>query len=217
MSQTANYAATPVFGAATTITADTSYSAPTLATEGIVYTAPAEGARIDNISGVSQGTSTAGLARLWVAEGCAGRGVLSISSSGTTATMTTTDSHGLVTGDLVTLQKVFPIGFNVKDAPVTVISGTIFSFPIPNLSNVPALTVGSYSASPAVPVQSLLAEIPIVAIIGSGTNRAFRFSFDSQRDTDFLPLLLPPGHSLRVTVSVSQTHALRVVARGGSF
>lgn len=217
MSQTANYVAAALLGAGSTTTADTSYTQPTAGTVGIVCTAPSTGARIDNISGITLGTSVAGLARLWSCEGRAGKTVLSISSSGTTATCTTTTPHGLVTGELVTFQGAFPIGFNVVGVAITVTSTTAFTFTIPSLSNASAIELGEFSVTPATPVYNLLQEIPIIAVTGSTTLKAHQFAFDSQRDSDFLPLVLPAGHSLRVTVSTTQTNALRVTARGGSF
>lgn len=217
MSSTANYAATPLIGAGSTTTADTSYTAPANATVAVLANAPSGGARIDNIDAVTQGTSVAGLARLWTCDGTPGAVISSITSVTTTATVVTATSHGLITGDLVSVWGAFPIEFNVNGAAVTVISATSFSYTIVTAASVPALTVGAYSSTRVAPVYKLLAELPIIAVTGSATAKAFGFSLDSQSNSDFMPINLPPGYSLRMTVTTTQTNALRAVARGGSF
>lgn len=217
MSSTANYAATPIIDAGSTTTADTSYSAPDNATVGVLVTAPSGGARIDNIDAICQGTSVAGLARLWACDGTPGVTISSITSSGTTATVTTAVVHGLVTGDLISLWGAFPIEYNVKSVAVTVLSTTTFTYTIVTTGSVAAQTVGAFSSTRAAAVYKLLAELPVIAVVGSATNRAFGFSLDSQSNSDFMPIHLPPGYSLRMTVTTTQTNALRAVARGGSF
>lgn len=217
MSSTANYAATPIIGAGSTTTADASYSQPTNGTVGVLVTAPSTGARIDNIDALTQGTSVAGLARLFVCDGTPGATISSITSATTTATVTTAAAHNLITGDLVTHFGAFPIEYNVSSVAITVLSATTYTYTMVSASSVSASTVGAYSATRASPVYKLLAEIPIIAVVGSTTNRAFAFSLDSQSNSDFMPIVLPAGYSLRMTVSVTQTNALRAVARGGSF
>lgn len=217
MSSTANYAATPLIGAGSTTTADASYSQPTNATVGVLVTAPSTGARIDNIDAVTQGTSVAGLARLFVCDGTPGVSITSITSATVTATVTTATPHNLITGDLVSHFGAYPIEYNVSSVAVTVLSATTYSYTMVSAGSVSASTVGAYSSTRAAPVYKLIAELPIVAVVGSTTNRAFAFSLDSQSNSDFMPINLPPGYSLRMTVSVTQTNALRAVARGGSF
>ena len=217
MSTTANYAATPIIGAGGVSVADVSYSQPTNSTVAVLVTAPSTGARIDNIDGVTQGTSVAGLARLFTCDGTPGQTISGITSATVTATVTTLLPHGLITGDLVTHFDAFPIEYNVPSVAVTVLSATTYTYPIVSAGSIAASVVGAYSSTRASPVYKLLAELPIIAVVGSSTNRAFCFSLDSQSNSDFMPIILPPGHSLRMTVSTAQTNILRAVARGGRF
>ncbi len=67
MSTTAQYATTPVFGAALLTTADTSLTAPT--TVGTVITAGASGTRIDFIDIQGVATTVAGIVNLFIYNG----------------------------------------------------------------------------------------------------------------------------------------------------
>jgi hypothetical protein len=67
MSTTAQYSATPVFGAALLTTADTSLTAPT--TVGTVITAGASGTRIDFIEIQGVATTVAGIVNLFIYNG----------------------------------------------------------------------------------------------------------------------------------------------------
>ena len=67
MSATAQYATTPVFGAALLTTADTSLTAPT--TIGTVITAGASGTRIDFIEIQGVATTVAGIVNLFIYDG----------------------------------------------------------------------------------------------------------------------------------------------------
>lgn len=67
MSTTAQYSATPVFGAALLTTADTSLTAPT--TVGTVLTAGASGTRIDFIEVMGVATTVAGIVNLFIYDG----------------------------------------------------------------------------------------------------------------------------------------------------
>jgi len=67
MSTTAQYATTPVFGAALLTTADTSLTAPT--TIGTVITAGASGTRIDFIEIQGVATTVAGIVNLFIYNG----------------------------------------------------------------------------------------------------------------------------------------------------
>lgn len=211
------YAATPLVQSGTTTTADASYTAPTNATVGVIAVAPSTGARIDNIDMTCLGTSVAGLARLWTCDGTPGPVISSITSVTTTATVNTATNHNLITGDLISLSGAFPVEYNVRAVAVTVVSATSFTYTIVSTGSVAALAVGEFSSTHTAPVYHLLAELPIIAVVGSSTVRAFSTSLDSQSNSDFMPIHLPGGHSLRLTVSTTQTNALRAVARGGSF
>lgn len=67
MSTTAQYATTPVFGAALLTTADTSLTAPT--TIGTILTAGASGTRIDFIEVIGVATTVAGIVNLFIYDG----------------------------------------------------------------------------------------------------------------------------------------------------
>jgi hypothetical protein len=67
MSTTAQYATTPVFGAALLTTADTSLTAPT--TVGTVLTAGASGTRIDFIEVIGVATTVSGIVNLFIYDG----------------------------------------------------------------------------------------------------------------------------------------------------
>jgi hypothetical protein len=67
MSATAQYASTPVFGAALLTTADTSLAAPT--TVGTVLTAGASGTRIDFIEVMGVATTVSGIVNLFIYDG----------------------------------------------------------------------------------------------------------------------------------------------------
>jgi len=67
MSTTAQYASTPVFGAALLTTADTSLTAPT--NVGTVLTAGASGSRIDFIEVIGVDTTVSGIVNLFIYDG----------------------------------------------------------------------------------------------------------------------------------------------------
>lgn len=220
MSATAQYAGIPFTSSGSVTTADTSYTAPT--TVGVIAVgkysnATSQGTRIDNIDNICQGTSVAGLHRLWLCEGTPGPTISSITFSTTTATVTTATAHGLSTGALVTVQDAYPVDYNVKNAVITVTGTTTFTYTMATTPTVNATSVGQFSSTPSTPVYHLLKETPITAITGSTTLNAFQYSLSSATNPELLPLILPAGWSLRTTVSVTQTNAIQTTARGGSF
>lgn len=218
MASTPQYAGTPFVQSGITIAADASLSAPAINAVGIIATAPAGGARIDNIDILSQGTSVAGILRLWICEGDIGVVITSITSASTTATVTTAETHGLVTGNLVTIWGAFPVEYNIKTVSITVVSPTVFTYVIPvGTGNVAAKRVGYYSSTNTNPVYSLIREVPIQAAVAAAGTAAWTASLSSMCNAELLPIVLPAGHSLRASVSVTQTSAIRLVARGGTF
>ena len=217
MTTTAQYASSPQIGSGSTTTADTSYTAPTTATVGVIVQDVKAGTRIDQLDNVSLGTSVAALHRLWLCEGNISPVISSITSSTTTATLTTATNHNLITGDLITLRGAFPVEYNVTLAAVTVTNATVFTFTIVSTAGVAARDVGAYSSTHTAPVYHLIREFPITAITGSTTANAFAYYLNSAQNADFMPIIIPPGWSLRTTVSVTQTNALLTNARGGSF
>lgn len=158
--------------------------------------------------------------RLFICEGDAGVAISSITSSSTTATVTTATTHGLVTGDTVTIQGCMPTEFNVKTASVTVISTTTFSYAITNISGVAANKVGYYSSTRAATSAqySLLKEITFAVVTPSATVPAYNLQLSSALNPELLPIILPAGYSLRTTVSTTQTGAgINTTAIGGDF
>lgn len=219
MTTTAQYASVPAIGSGTSTTADTSYTQPTNTTVGVIFTAKSSGGRIDQLDFITLGTSVAGICRLWFCEGTPGAAITSITFVGTTATVTTTASHGLSTGALITSQFAFPVDYNVKNTAITVTGLTTFTYTMGSTPTVNASTLGEYSSTPATPVYHLInREIPISAVTGSTTAVAFTApSLSSAMNADIMPIVLPGGWSLRHTVTVTQTNALEVNARGGQF
>ncbi|MGB4498536.1 MAG: hypothetical protein WBI40_07545 [Methylococcaceae bacterium] len=217
MASTAQYASIAVIGAGKTTTADTSYTAPTTATVGVIAAATTTDLRIDNIDSVCEGTSVAGLHRLWLCEGEPSPTIQSITSATTTATCTTSSAHNLITGDLITLRDAFPVAYNVTNASVTVTSSTSFTFAITSTGSIPARDVGAYSSTNVAPIYHLFKETAIAAITGNATTQAFNYSLSSFTNQNFLPIVLPAGWSLRSTVSATQTNAIKTTARGGKM
>lgn len=67
MATTAQYATTPKIGAAAMTTGDTSRTSPT--TVATVFTAGSSGSRIDKLTFIGTGTTTATMARWWIYTG----------------------------------------------------------------------------------------------------------------------------------------------------
>jgi len=218
MSTSANYAATPKIGSGMTLTADASTTAPSNTTVGVVYAdTSTTGSRVDNLDSICLGTSVAGLLRVFLCEGTPGATIASITSSTTTATATTSGNHNLVTGDLVTIRGAYPVEYNVSSVAVTVTGATTFTFTIVSTANVAASTLGSYSATRAAAIYHLLWEEPIFAIVGSNTVPSWKSNKNTVVNHELFPIVVPPGWSVRTTVSVTQTTAIKSIARGGAF
>ena len=219
-SASAIYTAAPKIDNAVATNADASLIQPTIANTGVVFTAGLNGSRIDSILASAIGTTVAGQLRLFVCKGDAGVEITSITSSTTTATVTTDVPHGLISGDTVTIQGAFPVEFNVKTATVTVATPTTFTYAIANISGVSARDVGYYTSTRvATSAQySLLREITLTAVTPSATTAALNFQMSSATNPDLLPIILPAGYSLRTTVSTTQTSSgINVTAIGGDF
>lgn len=218
MTTSAQYASIATIQSGITTTADISYTAPTTATVGVIATATGGTAyRIDQLTNINTGTSVAGLHRLWICEGNVGPTISSITSATTTATLTTASVHNLITGDLITIRDSFPVEYNVTNVSVTVTSTTAFTFTIVSTGSIAARDVGTYTSTHVAPVYHLLRETPITAITGSTTAAANAYSLNSAINADLMPIVLPPGYSLRTTVSVTQTNGIKTTAFGGRF
>jgi hypothetical protein len=220
MASSAQYVASPKIDNAVVTTADTSRTQPTIANTGVVFTAGANGSRIDQINLTGVGTTVASQLRLFVCKGDFGKTISSITSSTTTATVTTAAAHGLITGDTVTIQGCMPSEFNVKAASITVTSTTTFTYTITSVSSVSATNIGYYSSTRVATAAqySLLKETPVTAITPSATISTFNATLCSQYNPESFPIILPAGYSLRATVNDTQTSSgINVVAFGGDF
>ena len=218
MALSAQYVGTPKIDGAIATTADTSRTLPTLANVATVFTAGALGARIDTLNLTGVGTTVTSQLRLWVVKGDKGMAISSLTSSTTVATCTTATAHGLVTGDLVTVQGAFPIEYNVKSTAVVVSSPTVFSYAITSIGSIAATTLGYYSTTRATPSYILLREYAVSAITPSASVSSYSYPLSSQYNADLLPIILPAGYSLRATVNDTQTSSgVNVTAFGGDF
>jgi hypothetical protein len=199
MSSSAQYASTVKTGMTSISTANTNRDGT--GTLGVVFTAGAAGARIDKINTQASGTTTAGIVRYYLTKGRPGVTITSITFSTTTATVTTAASHGLSTGNLITLQGALPDDYNVTGVAIAVSSTTVFTYTMATTPTVNATTVGYYSTTPAVPVTEMWREVLVTAITASGTVSAFSntMSSTSGLDQGYLPLELQPGYSLRAS------------------
>lgn len=215
MTTTAQYASIPLIGSGQVSTADTSYTAPT--NVAVICIAGVNGCRIDQIDNITQGTSVAGIHRLWLCEGTQGVTISSITFSTTTATVTTSSNHGLSTGAMVSVFGALPVDYNVKNVAITVTSTTVFTYTMSTTPTTNATTVGQYASTPATAIYHLLQETTITAITGSTIVQAFNYSLSTKSGSVVMPIVLPPGWSLRTSVTVAQTNALQTNARGGQF
>jgi hypothetical protein len=199
MATSAQYASTVKTGMTSISTANTNRDGT--GTLGVVYTAGAGGARLDSVNTQASGTTTAGIVRYYLTKGRPGATISSITFSSTTATVTTATSHGLSTGNLVTLQTALPDDYNVTGVAITVTSTTTFTYTMATTPTVNATSVGYYSTTPATPVTELWREVLVTAITASGTVAAFSntMASNSSADRGYLPLELQPGYSLRAS------------------
>ena len=141
-----------------------------------------------------------------------------MTSATTTATVTTATAHGLITGDLVTVQGCTPIEYNVKATSITVTSATAFTYTITSVSGVAANTIGYYSSTHVAPQYEFIKDIPITAVTPSTTVSRFNSTLCSKINVDFLPLIVPAGWSLRATVNATQTsNGIGVTVFAGDF
>lgn len=220
MAATAQYSAVPKADNALVLTADASLTQPTLANVGVVFTAGNSGSRIDTLLFSAVSTTVAGQLRLFITKGIVGKTITSITSATTTATVTTATAHGLVTGDLITMQGCTPFEFNVKATAITVLSTTTFTYQIVSVAGLAADSIGYYSSTRADASikNSILKEITFAAITPSATTPNYNYQMSSFLNPEMLPILLPPGYSLRASVSTTQTSSgINVTAIGGDF
>ena len=114
MSTTAQYASTPVFGAALLTTADTSLTAPT--TVGTVLTAGASGTRIDFIEVMGVATTVSGIVNLFIYDGTTYNlwqqiPIVAVTSSTTATSFTSTISTNNTPNNL---PMIIPTGYSLR-------------------------------------------------------------------------------------------------------
>lgn len=216
MAATAQYAATPKIDNAIATVAESSFSAPTNAV--CPFVSGNSGARVDDLNITATGTSVASQLRIYVANGYAGKTIFGISSTTTTATITTETAHGLKIGDLITVQNAFPSVYNAKNVAVTSIpSATTFTYAISSFTG-SAVSVGEYTSTDATPTYTFLKDIPISAVTPSNSVSAFNTTLCSKYNPEILPIILPAGYSIRTAISVAQTSGgINTTAKGGKF
>jgi len=219
MTTTANYASIPKTGAVTVSTANTARDGS--GTLGVIATATAtaaSGTRYDKIVTQATGTTTAGMMRFYITKGVPGIAITSITFVGTTATVTTSASHGRTTGDKITLQGAFPDNYNVTDTAITVTGATTFTYTMGTAPTINASTLGSYSSTTASPTSYLWREVPVTAITPSGSVQAFTntMSSTSSADQGYLPLILQAGYSLRCAPNNAETFNV-IALNSGDF
>ena len=105
----------------------------------------------------------------------------------------------------------------MKNVAITVTGLTTFTYTMSTTPTINASTVGAYSSTPATAVYHLIREFPINAITGSTTINAQSQQQSAVLNNEFMPIVLQAGWSLRTTVTVTQTNALKTTARGGKF
>lgn len=202
MSTQAQYAVTPKVGIGALTVGDFSRIAPLQA--ATVFTAGANGSRLDRITVEAAGTVAATLARLFLVPGVAGGTISSITFVTTTATVTTAASHGLSTGNLVTIQGALPTAYNVTNATITVTGLTTFTYTMASTPTINASTVGYYVATTATPSYNLWQEVALTATTPSGSTAGATNAVSTAVNTSTMPLVLPAGYSLRATVDSTQ-------------
>jgi hypothetical protein len=216
MSIQAQYAAIPKIGTGTVTTGDTSRSAPT--NVSTIFTSGTNGSRIDRINLTAIGTTIASTLRLFLVAGSVGAAISSIAFSGTTATVTTAVAHGLSTGNLVTLQGAAPSAYNVTNTAITVTGATTFTYTMGSTPTANATTVGSFASTAATPTYGLWQEVAVTAVTPSSTVQVFSADLSPSLQPQRMPLIVPPGWSLRASVNDTQTSSgINVAALGGDL
>ena len=123
MSATAQYAATPVFGAVLLTTADTSLTAPT--TVGTVLTAGSSGTRIDYIEVQGVANTVAGIVNLFIYDGTTYNlwqqiPVNAVTSSTTAVAFNTTTSTN---NSQNVMPMIIPTGYSIRATTTVVQTG----------------------------------------------------------------------------------------------
>lgn len=216
MSTQPQYANTPHVGVGLVTTGDTSRTAPT--NFATVFTAGANGSRIERINMTGIGATVASMVRLFLVPGTPGATISGITFAGTTATVTTATAHGLSTGALVTVQGASPVAYNVTNAAITVTGATTFTYAMASTPTASATATGYYASTPAALTYNLWQETPVSAVTPSSSVPVFSSDLSNAILPSRLPIVLAPGWSLRATVNDTQTGSgVNIIAAGGDF
>lgn len=125
MATSAQYTATPKIGAAALTTGDTSRTSPT--TVATVFTAGASGSRIDKLTFIATGTTTATMARWWIYTGSAYFLIAEVPIAATTPS-TTVPTAAVSLNSVINyslLPIVLPTGYSIRATVNDTISGGI--------------------------------------------------------------------------------------------
>jgi hypothetical protein len=219
MSSQAQYASIPHIGVGVVATGDTSRTSP--ASVSHVFTAGANGSRIDRLNLTAIAATIASTVRLFLVNGSAGQTINSISFSGTTATVTTAQPHGLLNGNLVTVRGALPSAYNVVATAVTVTGANSFTYTMASAPTANATSTGWYVSTLALPTYNLWQEVPVAAVTPSGTTQVFSADLSVAApapQTSRWPLVLPAGWMLWASVNDTQpSSGISLLASGGDF
>lgn len=201
MSASAQYASIPrlepvIFGTANTARDGSG----TMATLLRASSTAQSGTRIDKIQVNALGDTTNGMLRLFLARVRIGLALASLTFVTTTATATTSSPHGLVTGDLVTVEGAAPSQYNVTGVAITVLTPTSFSYAMGAPPATNATVVGSYVTSPAGRPPVLWRELPVSAAVVSPRTIS---SIGQSSTTATLTTATPHGLSTGDTVVIA--------------
>lgn len=162
MSTQPQYGSVPHVGIGQVTTGDPSRTNPS--NFATVMTAGQNGSRIDRINMTGIGSTLASIIRLFLVPGNIGAPIVSITFSGTTATVTTATPHGLVAGQTVTLRGNFPRVYDADNAAVTIINSTQFSYTLASTPAMNASMLGYLTIIPASPNWNLWQEVALSAV-----------------------------------------------------
>lgn len=218
MSTAAQYASIPRNGQVTIQTANTGRDGT--GALGIVATAPSltgDGTRFDRIVIQAGATTTSNVVRLFITQGRPGTTVSTLTSVGTTVSVTTASPHGMTTGDLITTQSFFPSDYNVAGVAVVVTGASTFTFTSTTAATTSAASViGNYSTTPATPVSRLWRELIVPIVVPSVTVPAFSVTLStaSGADIGYMPLVLAAGNSLRASTNNAEIYYITASTSG---
>jgi VCBS repeat-containing protein len=201
MTTTAQYASNPYVGGCTLTAGDSSRTAPVA--YGVAAMAGVTGARIDNLDIAALGpTPTASQLRLFLAPGNVGATISGISYVSSTVTVTTTTSHGMVTGTIINMSGCYPVEYNGIFS-ITVTGAATFTYTASPSIN--PTTLGTYSYSKASPTLQLLRETSITSVAAPGSSTpVFETNLNTNSNPDIFPIILPPGWNIRASMQDTQ-------------